>query len=439
MRPLLTALTFRPVRLDPPQGLEDASLWPLARRAWFNAWQPTAEWGDQSTPDSSPAGVLGNNVISDPASMSLVFYSDMAYWFPKVAGIPVSSLVRQTAEWWLADRTSPQGVVAGYWDWRVFLDANTGPLIAAWDYVESTNDLHWVFHKISQLESIADYYVRRDVDGDGLVEALQSGNAGTLHGHERSCCWWDALNCGGKDGYSNALIYRAWLCLADLESKLARHKQQARYLELARKLKAAYVKTLFNRKTGWLGWWRSRDGQLHDYATPVVNGMAIEYGLVEPALGRKILDRLWRKIGEVGFTHLELGFPSTLVPVLRADYLTPHAIGCPQRADGTDTFQQYMNGGITAGQVLHFLAAHYVVGRPQRADCALRGMLGRALAGRFQNGVRNKAGEGIDWTTWTGKPCGYEGYLADVYYFLQAVLLREPSFRRRYYRPLQSV
>ena len=30
----------------------------------------------------------------------------------------------------------------------------------------------------------------------------------------------------------------------------------------------------------------------------------------------------------------------------------------PQREDGADTFGYYMNGVITAGQVLHFLAAH---------------------------------------------------------------------------------
>ncbi len=286
-------IMFQPVRLDPPKGMRDTSLWPLARRAWFNAWQPTAAWGDPSLPSSSPAGMLGNNVISDPASMSLAFYSDMALWFPKVAGISISTLTRQTIEWWLDHRTSPEGVVAGYWDWYIFLDANTGPLIAAWDYVESTDDLHWASAKIAQLEFLAEYYVQRDVDHDGLVEALQTGNGGTLHGHMRSCCWWDALNCGGKDGYTNAVIYRAWLCLADLEAKLGRRKQQARYVELARNLKAAYVKTLYNPKTGWLGWWRSADGELHDYATPVVNGMAIEYGLVDAAETRRLLDRLY--------------------------------------------------------------------------------------------------------------------------------------------------
>ena len=140
----------------------------------------------------------------------------------------------------------------------------------------------------------------------------------------------------------------------------------------------------------------------------------------------------------VGFTLTDLGFPCTLDPVHRSDYLLPDSVGCPKREDGRDTFQQYMNGGITAGQILHFLAAHYVVGMPDRADHALRAMLGRQARGGFQNGVRNKGGEGIDWTTWNGQPCGYEGYLADVYYFLQAVLLREPEFRRRYYRPLSA-
>ena len=51
-------------------------------------------------------------------------------------------------------------------------------------------------------------------------------------------------------------------------------------------------------------------------------------------------------------------------------------------------------------------------------------------------GTTNSAdGQGIDWTTWDGKPSGYEGYLADSFRFLQAVLLREESFRAKLYSP----
>ncbi len=82
-----------------------------------------------------------------------------------------------------------------------------------------------------------------------------------------------------------------------------------------------------------------------------------------------------------------------------------------------------MNGGITAGQVLHFLAAHYTTGQTEAGDRILRAMLERQSAGGFQNGAVNAYPKGIDWTTWDGKPAGYEGYLADSYRFLQAVLL----------------
>jgi hypothetical protein len=42
----------------------------------------------------------------------------------------------------------------------------------------------------------------------------------------------------------------------------------------------------------------------------------------------------------------------------------------------------------------------------------------------------------IDWTTWDGRPAGYEGHLADSFRFVQAVQLREEKFRERLYRPL---
>jgi len=431
-------LEFSPHLLAPPAGLADTALWAQARRGWFNIWQPSAQWGDQGNPFSAPAGMLANNVISDPASCSLWFYADQAFWTPGVApGVSVMPLVRRTIEFWLSgNRLRATGEVVCYRDYLNFLDANAGPLIAAWDYVEATSDREWLGKHLEKLELIADFLAKRDVDNDGLVEATQSGNRGTLKQPARSCAWWDALNCGHKDAYCNALIYRAWRCLADLEKKAGRSERQSRYTRLADRLKAAYAPGLLNPATGWLAWWKSADGELHDYAAPTVNGLAIEYGLVDPAQGREILAKLRKKMEAVGFTRFDLGVPPMLMPVLRADYLQPNGFGIPTREDGTDTFGQYMNGGITAGQVLHFLAAHYVVGDPAPADKILRAMLERQGRGEFQNGVRDAAGQGIDWTTWDGKPSGYEGYLADSFRFLQAVLLREASFRQRLYRPL---
>ena len=434
-------LTLAPLRLAAPKGLHDTLLWTSARRGWFGAFGPSARWGapDHGRRFGAPAGTLANNVISDPASCSLWFYADQALWTPQLApGVSAMDMVRDTLDWWLAERMLPSGEMICYWDKTGFLDANAGPLIAAWDYVEATGDTAWLAAHIEPIEKLAEFLARRDVDGDGLVEAKQSGNRGTLVEPHRSSCWWDAVNYGHKCGYSNAVIYRAWRCLADLERKLGRTAQHGRYAGLADRLKAAYAKTLLNPKTGWLAGWKSKDGELHDYAFTAVNGMAIEYGLVSPEEGRKILRRMWKKIDEAGFTRFDLGVPSSLVPVRRSDYLLPDAIGCPKREDGADTLGQYMNGGITAGQVLHFLAAHYVVGETEKADMVLRAMLRRQQQGGFQNGVADAALRGIDWTDWNGNPTGYEGYLADSFRFLQAVLLREAAFRDRLYRPLRE-
>jgi hypothetical protein len=441
-------LTLTPILIPSPLGLRDTTLWLAARRGWLNALQPCARWGEQDKPFSAPPGILGNNVISDPASVSIWFYADQAFFIREAApGVSLMPLVRRTIDYWLDRRMRRgsdgrlTGEVTGYWDYGNFLDANASPLIAAWDYVESTGDLTWLGRRIECLELVADFLARRDIDGDGFVEATQSGDRGTLVQPNRSDAWWDALNCGHKDGYTNALIYRGWCSLADLERKLGRVEKATEYARLSKRLKAVYSKTLYNPKTGWLAWWKSRDGELHDYCSPTLNGLAIEYGLVEPALGRRILDRLWKKMEEAGFTRFDLGVPPMLVPVRRSDYLQPDAIGIPKREDGTDTFGWYMNGGITAGQVLHFLMAHYVLGDSalvDRADRVLQAMLERQKRGEFQNGVRDAGGEGIDWTSWDGKPTGYEGYLADSFRFLQTVLLREPEFRAKLYRPMRS-
>ena len=432
-----TTFTLTPIRLAAPKGMADEAVWKQVRRGWFNTWQPSARWGDQNRPHSAPVGILSNNVISDPVSFALPFYADQALWTPEIApGVSVMRQVRRSIEWWLDHRTDPSGEVIGYWDYRHFLDANPGIITSCWDYVEATGDHEWLKGRIAQLEHLSAFLEQRDIDGDGLVEATQSGNDNTLIEPARSCCWWDALNCGYKDGYSNALIYRAWRCLAELEGHLGSAEKQRHYTVLADRLKATYFKTLYNPVTGWLAWWKSEDGMLHDYGTPIVNGLAIEYGLVEPAKGRQILSLLRAKMQDSGFTRFDLGLPCTLEPVRRADYLQPGGLGVPRRADGTDTFQTYMNGGISAGHTLHFIMAYHVVGEPENADAMLQAMLGRQRTIGFQNGVQNKANEGIDWTNWTGAPKGYEGYLADVFMLMQAAVLREPMLRARFYRPL---
>jgi hypothetical protein len=429
-------LVFRPVRLPTPKGSQDDARWRLARRAWFNALNLTSQWGDQKARFSAPVGILGNNVLSDPASCSLWMYADMAMFVPEMpGGIKTAPFLRRSLDHWLDNRMRPNGNVIGYWDYDEFIDSPASMLISAWDYIEMSGDKAWLTDRIPLLERIADYALSRDIDGDGLIEAVPSGNLGSLKQPKRSSCWFDAINFGHKDAYANALTYRGFRCMADLETRLKREDHARKYTDAAKKLKKAYTPALLNPATGWIAMWRSQDGQLHDYACPFISGYAIEYGLVDHEAGKRIVDKLHAKIDAAGFTRFDLGLPCILDPIRPGDYLQP-AIGAPQTKDGRDTWQIYMNGGTTAGHVYHYLAAHYVVGMNEPADRLLDTMLKAAAAGRFQNGVRDQFPAGIDWTKWNGEPCGYEGFLADNWRFLLAVLTRQKEYRDRLYRPL---
>lgn len=170
--------------------------------------------------------------------------------------------------------------------------------------------------------------------------------------------------------------------------------------------------------------------------------MAIEYGLVDAQLGQTILTNLQQKMTLAGFHRSDLGIPSILAPIPKADYLIGYPVGAcgtPGTADGSDTFGQYMNGGIHAGHTLPYLAALYLLDRSAEADAILNAMIARQQLGLFQNGVWGRSPFGAEWTTWDGQPSGADGYLADNYRFLQAIFLHEPKCRTRLYRPLGHV
>ena len=436
-------LTLKPIRLPDPPGLADKDMWRAGRRGWFNIFQPSAQWGDQGNPFSAPAGILANNVLSDPVSCLLSMWADQALLTPSFSEhICIPDLVRRTVDWWLTKRTKPSGEVFAYWGYADMLDANTGPIIAAWDYVEAARDRKWLATRIDHLELVADYLVKRDIDDDGLVESTHSGNYGTLKDPQRADSAYDTINAGHKNAYCNALAYRAFRCMADLEKQLGRREQSTKYTQRADRLKAKYVPTFLNPKTGWLVWWKSEDGELHDLASPMITSLAICYGLLSPEQGRPMMNKLWAKIERVGFKRFDLGVPITLVPVRRGDYLLGNVCGSPTNEDGSDTFGWYLNGGCLVSDAVYFITAMHIVGEGDKGDKVLQAMLDRqqkgvfANGGGFQNGVINKYPLGAEFFTWDGQTCGYEGHLTYSFSFLQAVFLREPAFRAHLFRPL---
>ncbi len=395
---LVTTLDLRLAEAYPlAQYLKGQERFRGLRRAWMNIFQ--------FRPD---IGILSNNVLSQNCIFCLYEYADAALYTPDLpGGLSAMDVVRSSLDAYLD----------GAWGYGRpsdgFIDSEPSLLIAAWDYYVATGDRAWLSRRIPDLERIVCDVLSRKERG-GLLESIRSGNSYSfLWGSN----WWDVISFGHKDAYANALTYRALRGLADLEKELGRDDRAAEFSEAARSLREDFVATFYNPGTGVLAGWKSADGALHDYYFTFVTGIAIAYGLIPDDIANGIIDRMQAKFREVGYHSFQYGLPGNLAPIARKDYV-PGRAGAPQKDDGSDAFQQYENGGASGNLAYFYIQALYKLGRRDEADRILFPMLESYDRGSFQDGV----GSGVDWKTWDGKACGYEGMLADTYYPLLAVL-----------------
>ncbi len=416
-------LTFSVERIEPLPELVDAEprLKFLARH-WIN--------GFQYRPD---VGLLANNIVSDPCANCVFLQSSVAAFTPPLpGGVEAIQLVRASVDRWLSG-------IEGYGNSEPFMDGVPSLVMAAWDVIRVTGDLELLRRWLPILEKRTAQWKSRDSDGNGLFEATLSGNRGDWHGAGNA---WDCINFGHEDAYSLSLGYLALRRLADLERLANRTREAAAYDRDADRLRAAFVPTFFNPKTGILAGWKSRDGELHDYWFTFINGQAIALGLVPEGLANKIMDSILAKMKAVGYTRFDLGLPWQLVPVPKNDYLTGAAvrIGGSVKEDGSDGFQNFVNGGAHA-QSYMFIQALYQLGRRAEADKLLWPMMATHAAGGFQNGI----GNGGELTRWDGTPSGYEGFLSHCYQGQLAtitgyygIVLEPEGFRLAPWSPLKG-
>ncbi len=417
-------LLFSAVVLSMPAGYTDARRWIAARRGWFDFIQLSCGASGGST---EVIGVWANNVLSDPVSCVLYMLGDATLLVPELApGVPMAPILRRSVEYWIDHKTDLDGLVAytaGGINQNV-MDSNPAVLIGAWCYAKASGDKEWIEGRIGSLERLSRYMERRDVDGDGLIESKQSGNDGSRPPRDPDCAW-DCYSSGHKNAYVNVLAYRAWRGMADLEAQLGRRAQELRFHGLADRLKGSFRRAFFNQETGWLGFWRSLDGKLHDLHMDAPTSLAVDYGVIGKDEGRPMLERYWQALENTGFRRFDLGVPLNLRPVPR------------QEMEHYTEFQQFLNGGCGVSNTSYFLNALYLVGMTEQADMILEAMLSRQSegvypnGGGFQNGFVDQMGGGAEVYDWSGNPAGYEGHLVYCWSFLHSMLLREPGLRAR--------
>jgi hypothetical protein len=404
----------------PPVAGEDPRYDGL-RRNWLNVLQLNPN-----------RGVLSNNTNSDTCGFCYYEYADIARQTPPLAdGLYALDLVRQSLERVLGGVKvygMPGYGVPGDGGFTVE-SADTFPslLIAADDYVEGRRDWPWLRSHYPGLRAWAEKMLATDGNGDGLVKYAGTGNSGSWNEgmpRVRPSNWWDTIGFGYEDAYANALAYRALLGMQRMADAAHAPGDGRRYAAAAGRLHDAYFRTFFDPATGVLAGWKSADGELHDDYFTFVNSAAVLYGLVPGDQAARIMDRLWDKMAEVGYTRFRMGLPGNLVPVPRRDYAHKEPRwGGGVREDNTDGFQIYENGGATACFAYFTIAALDRVGQRARSDRILFPMLDAFEHREFEGTGADQRTN--DWRKWDGTPEGYEGFLVDNYYALLAVPGRE--------------
>jgi hypothetical protein len=376
---------------------------------------------------------LANNSSSDVCGLCFYQYAEVAVRTPELApGLRAIDLLRISL-----DRVLDGGLTYGQVGYRATemypeaagwkgpydaLDHAPSLLWASARYALTTEDRAWADSRYPALSAIVTHMLAKDTDGDGLIEYEFPANSGSWPGKSkmRPANWMDTIGFGHEDAYSNALAHQSLRLMADLAIWLGKTDDSSKFNQAAKLLKSHYATELLNPATGLIAGWKSADGQLHDYAFPFINGIAVTLGLVEGKQAHDIMTSLLASMEKHGYDRFDLGLPGNLIPIRKADYIDPEPrFGGGLLEDGSDGFQTYINGGATACHAYWTIKALYQVGMIQEARKIFHPMLKSYEAGAFQ-GVDEK-GKSRDWKNWKGEGNGYEGYLVDGYLGLIAV------------------
>lgn len=178
--------------------------------------------------------------------------------------------------------------------WGYLLDSQTGYVTNVADQFDMTGDIDWLRRHKSSCERAIDYLLRRDTNGNGIVEMINDD-----HRQKRGSDWIDVVWASFENAYVNAELYNALGLWANLEELLGDAPTAAKYRDAAARLKMTFNKPIaeggfWSPDHKWYAYWRDKDGSIHgnNLVTPV-NFMAVAFDLCDdPARRAAILDQI---------------------------------------------------------------------------------------------------------------------------------------------------
>lgn len=174
--------------------------------------------------------------------------------------------------------------------WGILMDSNPDFVSNVADLYNMNGDLKWVKTQQRACEKALDWILKRDANGNGLVEMMTNNQS-----EGRSSDWIDIIWASYENAFVNAKLYHALTEWTDIEGQLG-NEPKARYYKLfAAKLKASFNKPVneggfWDDKNNCYVHWRDKDNSIHgrNMVTPV-NFMAISYGICDNQDRKKVI------------------------------------------------------------------------------------------------------------------------------------------------------
>ncbi len=244
---------------------------------------------------------------------------------------------RVLARWAYLNEDAMPGTVnkEGFYEaqWGYLMDSNPDFVSNVAELYNICGDLNWVSNFKTTCEKALDYLLKRDSNGNHLVEMMTDS-----HTEKRGSDWIDIIWASYENAFVNAKLYYALRLWSDVEKQLNDTAKANYYSSYAAELKKSFNKSteeggFWDVNNKWYIHWREKDNSIHgDNLVVPVNLMAIVYGICDDTTRRDaILDKL-----EEQTSHENLFF----WPIC----LYPYAVG--EGNDWQFPFPNYENGDI---------------------------------------------------------------------------------------------
>ena len=187
---------------------------------------------------------------------------------------------------------NPEGFYEAQWGY--LMDSNPDFVTNVSELYDLCGDKVWVAKQQTACEKALDYILKRDTNGNHLVEMMTDSEK-----EKKGSDWLDIIWASYENAFVNAKLYHALVLWSDIEKQLGNTQKAAYYNDYAIQLKVS-----FNKSTDQGGFWdetkqcyihwRDKDNTMHgnNLVTPV-NFMAIAYGICDDkSKSKAILDQI---------------------------------------------------------------------------------------------------------------------------------------------------